>query len=317
MNITVLDGYTLNPGDLSWDAMAALGNLTVYDRTPADLTVSRAIDSEIVITNKTVLDADTIAALPKLKYIGVLATGYNVVDTKAAAERGIVVTNIPSYSTQSVAQMAISLLLAITERVEHYSEQNRQGKWSASPDFCYTDTPLHELAGKQFGVVGFGHTGSATAAVAAALGMKIAVSTSKPQSALPQGYEKMPMDRLFATSDVVSLHCPLTPDTHNLVDAARLASMKPTAILINTSRGPVVNEADLAKALSDGTIYAAGLDVMCSEPPKADNPLLRAPRCFITPHIAWTTEEARHRLMEIATANVKAFIDGKPQNQVN
>jgi len=317
VNITVLDGYTLNAGDLSWEEMATLGHLTVYDRTPASLTINRALDSEIVITNKTVLDADTIAALPRLSYIGVLATGYNVVDIRAAAERGIVVTNIPSYSTQSVAQMAMALLLAITERVEHYTEENRQGKWSSSPDFCYTDTPLHELAGKQMGVVGFGHTGSATAAVAAALGMKIAVSTSRPQEALPEGYVKMGLDELFSTSDVVSLHCPLTPDTHNLVNASRLKTMKPTAILLNTSRGSVVNEADLAEALHKGTIYAAGIDVMCSEPPEADNPLLSAPRCFITPHIAWATAEARRRLMEIATANVRAFIEGHPQNRVN
>ena len=274
MNITVLDGYTLNPGDLSWDGIAALGHLTVYDRTPASLTLNRAMDSEIVITNKTVLDADTIAALPRH-------------------------------------------LLAITERVEHYTDENRQGKWSSSPDFCYTDTPLHELAGKQMGVVGFGHTGSATAAVAAALGMKIAVSTSRPQEALPEGYLKMGLDELFSTSDVVSLHCPLTPDTHNLVNASRLKTMKPTAILLNTSRGPVVNEADLAEALHKGTIYAAGIDVMCSEPPETDNPLLSAPRCFITPHIAWATAEARRRLMEIATANVRAFIEGHPQNRVN
>lgn len=317
MNITVLDGYTLNPGDLTWDALAALGNLTVYDRTEPEQTVERAKDSEIVITNKTVLDAATIASLPKLRYIGVLATGYNVVDTAAAARAGVVVTNIPSYSTQSVAQMAISLLLAIVERVEHYAEKNRAGGWSRSEDFCYMDFPLMELAGKQFGVVGFGHTGSATAKVASALGMKIAVSTSKPQEALPAGYRKMTLDEIFATSDVVSLHCPLAADTKHLVNRERLSMMKRTAILINTGRGPLIDEDALAAALKDGEIYAAGLDVLSSEPPAADNPLLSAPNCFITPHIAWATFEARKRLMEIAVSNVEAYLAGKPQNVVN
>lgn len=317
MRITVLDGFTLNPGDLDWNGMAALGDLTVYDRTPAVSVVERAEDSEIVITNKTVLDADVISRLPKLRYIGVLATGYNVVDVKAAADSGIVVTNIPSYSTMSVAQMAISLLLAIVQRVEHYADENRHGRWSRSEDFCYTDFPLMELAGKRFGVVGFGHTGKATAAVAAALGMRVAVFTSKPQSELPDGYEKMDMDTLFRNSDVVSLHCPLTPSTRHLVDARRLREMKPTAILLNTGRGPLVDEQALAEALRDGEIYAAGADVLVNEPPAADNPLLHSPRCFITPHIAWATKEARVRLMDIAVANVAAFLSGKPQNVVS
>lgn len=317
MKITVLDGFTLNPGDLDWNGMAALGDLTVYDRTPAVSVVERAEDSEIVITNKTVLDAAVISRLPKLRYIGVLATGYNVVDVKAAADRGIVVTNIPSYSTMSVAQMAISLLLAIVQRVEHYADENRHGRWSRSEDFCYTDFPLMELAGKRFGVVGFGHTGKATAAVAAALGMRVAVFTSKQQSELPDGYEKMDIDTLFRNSDVVSLHCPLTPSTRHLVDARRLREMKPTAILLNTGRGPLVDEQALAEALRDGEIYAAGADVLVNEPPEADNPLLHSPRCFITPHIAWATKEARVRLMDIAVANVAAFLSGKPQNVVS
>ena len=316
MKITVLDGYTLNPGDLDWGAMAAFGDLTVYDRTPADKTVERAIGSEIVITNKTVLDADAISRLPELKYIGVLATGYNIVDVDAAASRGIVVTNIPSYSTMSVAQMAISLLLAIVQRVEHYADENRKGRWSRSEDFCYTDFPLMELAGKRFGVVWFGHTGQATAKVASALGMKVGVFSSKPQTELPAGYDKMDMDTLFKESDVVSLHCPLTDTTRHLVDSRRIETMKPSAILINTGRGPLIDEQAVADALREGRIYAAGMDVLGTEPPAADNPLLTAPRCFITPHIAWATKEARVRLMDIAVGNVAAFLSGKPQNVV-
>lgn len=317
MNITVLDGYTLNPGDLDWKGLESLGNLTVYDRTPATLTVERALDSEIVITNKTVIDAKTIGSLPRLKYIGVLATGYNVVDIAEATRRGITVTNIPAYSTMSVAQMAISLLLAIVEHVEYYAEKNRHGKWSSCADFCYTDFPLMELAGKQFGVVGFGHTGEATARVASALGMKIAVTTSKPQDKLPEGYVKMGMDELFASSDVVSLHCPLAEDTFHLVNAERLSKMKSSSILLNTGRGPLIDEAALADALHSGQIYAAGMDVLTTEPPASDNPLLSAPRCFITPHIAWATFEARQRLMRIAVENVKAFLEGHPVNTVN
>ncbi len=316
MKITVLDGYTLNPGDLDWNEMASLGDLTVYDYTAADQTVERASGSEIIITNKTVIDGETMARLPDLKYIGVLATGYNVVDTAEAKRRGIVVTNIPSYSTMSVAQMAIALLLAIVERVEHYAEENRKGRWSKCRDFCYTDFPLIELAGKRFGVVGFGHTGRATAAVAAALGMEIAVSTSKNQEELPEGYVKVSMDELFSTSDVVSLHCPLTPETFHLVNADRLNKMKSTAILLNTGRGPLLDEEAVAQALRDGKIYAAGMDVLSTEPPAVDNPLLSAPRCFITPHIAWATQEARKRLMDIAVANVASFLDGTPINQV-
>ena len=317
MKIIVLDGYTLNPGDLDWKGIEALGDLTVYDRTPAELTAARCKGAEIVITNKTVIDKETMEALPELKYIGVLATGYNVVDVAEAARRGITVTNIPSYSTMSVAQMAISLLLAIVERVEHYTEENRRGRWSSSPDFCYTDFPLMELAGKQFGVIGFGHTGHATAAVARALGMEIAVFTSKDRSALPEGYRKADLDTLLRESDVVSLHCPLAPDTFHLIDDKAIAKMKPTAILINTGRGPLVDEEALARALRERRIYAAGMDVLSSEPPAADCPLLSAPFCFITPHIAWATFEARQRLMRIAVANVEAFMKGKPQNGVS
>lgn len=318
MKITVLDGYGLNPGDLSWEEMAKLGELTVYDRTPADKTVERARDAAIVITNKTVLGAKEIEALPELRYIGVLATGYNVVDVKAAAERGIVVTNIPAYSTRSVAQLVFALLLAVTNRVEHYSAENRRGRWSANPDFCYWDFPLMELAGKTFGIVGFGNIGATVASIALAMGMKVSAFTSKPADALPAGVAKAEsLDALFTEADVVSLHCPLTPETTAMVDARRLSLMKPTAILINTGRGPLVDEEALALALNEETIYAAALDVLSSEPPKADNPLLTARNCFITPHIGWATYEARVRLMDIATANLKGWLSGTPVNVVS
>ena len=315
MKIVVLDGYGLNPGDLSWNDFEQIGQLTVYDRTPADKVVERAQGAQAVITNKTpITDAD-MEALPDMKYIGVLATGYNIVDTAAAARRGIAVSNIPAYSTMSVAQMVFSLLLAITNRVEHYTDQNRHGRWASNPDFCYWDHPLIELAGKRMGIVGFGNTGSATARIALALGMTPVVYTSK--SSLPERMEKATdLDSLFAGCDVVSLHCPLTDTTRHMVDARRLRLMKRSAILINTGRGPLVDEEALALALDDETIYAAGLDVLASEPPRKDNPLLTARNCFITPHIAWATFEARQRLMAIAADNLRAFIAGKPQNLV-
>lgn len=317
MKITVLDGYAANPGDLSWNEMEALGELTVYDRVAPSQLMDRAKDSEILLTNKVVLDADTLKALPKLKYVGVLATGYNVVDVKAARELGIVVTNIPAYSTDSVAQMVFAHILNITQRVGHYAEENRSDRWPASPDFCYWDTPLTELAGKTIGVIGLGNTGSATARIARAFGMKVMAFTSKDASSLPEGIEKASLDEIFSTADIVSLHCPLTDNTKELVNADRLRQMKPSAILINTGRGPLVNEQDLADALNTGTIYAAGVDVLSTEPPKADNPLLSAKNCFITPHIAWATKEARVRLMDIAVSNVRAFLAGAPVNKVN
>ncbi len=318
MKIVVLDGYALNPGDLSWDALAQLGDLTVYDRTSPEDTVERAEGAEIVITNKTVLNAETIRRLPSMKYIGVLATGYNVVDTAAAAQAGIVVTNIPAYSTMSVAQLVFSLILSITGRAEHYTAENRQGRWSSSPDFCYWDYPLTELAGKRMGIVGFGNIGSTVARIAAAFGMQPVIVTSRRQEDLPEGMLKaQSVDDVFATCDIVSLHCPLTDETRNMANARRLAMMKPTAILINTGRGPLVDEAALADALNGGCIYAAGLDVLSTEPPRSDNPLLTARNCFITPHIAWATFEARKRLMDIAVGNVRAFIGGKPVNRVN
>lgn len=316
MKIVVLDGYGLNPGDLSWEKMEELGELSIYDRTSPEELLSRSISAEALITNKTVISAETIALLPNLKYIGVLATGYNVVDVEAAKEKGIVVTNIPAYSTRSVAQMVFAHLLNITQRVGHYACENQKGRWTHNPDFCYWDTPLMELDGKKMGIIGFGNIGQAVAAIAISLGMEVCIYSSKPQFMLPQGVQRMDMDELFATCDVVSLHCPLTHETKEMVDAKRLSTMKPTSILINTGRGQLVNEQDLADALNNHVIAAAGLDVLSTEPPKPDNPLLNARNCFITPHIAWATKEARMRLMDIAVENLKAFKNNKIINNV-
>lgn len=316
MKIVVLDGYGLNPGDLSWKELEALGETIIYDRTYPDDLMARAHGADALITNKTELTAEHISQLPDLKYIGVLATGYNVVDINAAKKRGVVVTNIPAYSTRSVAQMVFAHLLNITQRIGYYACENRNGRWTNKPDFCYWDTPLIELDGKKMGIVGFGNIGQATASIAMALGMNVSVYTSKPQFVLPQGIRKMGLDELFSESDVVSLHCPLTPETENMVNASRLKTMKPTAILINTGRGPLVNEQDLANALNNDVIAAAGLDVLSTEPPSKNNPLLSAKNCFITPHIAWATYEARVRLMNKAVNNLKNFIEGKPINNV-
>ena len=316
MKIVVLDGYCLNPGDLSWEDMSTLGDLQVYDRTSPSELLERAEGAEVLITNKTLISDKDMDALPDLKYIGVLATGYNVVDVEAAKQKGIVVTNIPAYSTRSVAQMVFAHILNITQRVEHYACLNRQGKWSDSADFSYWDTELIELDGKWMGIVGFGNIGQATARIALAFGMKVAVFTSKPQSDLPEGIIKMDLDQLFSTCDVVSLHCPLTPSTKEMVNAKRLNLMKPNAILINTGRGPLVNEQDLADALNEERIMAAGIDVLSIEPADPSNPLLSARNCFITPHIAWATKEARTRLMQIAVSNLKEFLNGNVVNNV-
>lgn len=316
MKTIVLDGYGLNPGDLSWDWLNEFGEYKVYDRTaPAEI-VERAREADAILTNKTVIDADILSQLPELKYIGVLATGYNVVDTQAARKRGVIVTNIPVYSTESVAQMVFALLLAITNRVEHYAMQNRIGRWSDNPDFCYWDFPLTELAGKTFGIMGLGHIGQAVARIALAFGMKVKAVTSKEPEHLPDGVRKVTVNELFAQCDVVSLHCPLTPDTLHLVNSERLSLMKPDAILINTGRGPLVDETAVAEALSAGKLRAFGADVLSSEPPAADNPLLSAPNAFITPHIAWATVEARRRLMDICRGNIAAFVSGSPRNTV-
>jgi glycerate dehydrogenase len=316
MKIVVLDGYCLNPGDLSWEDMASLGSLRVYDRTsPAEL-LNRAEGAEVLITNKTLITGNDMEALPELKYIGVLATGYNVVDVESAKEKGIVVTNIPAYSTNSVAQMVFAHLLNITQRVGHYACMNRQGKWSDNADFCYWDTELIELNGKWMGIIGFGNIGQATARIALSFGMKVGVFTSKAQSELPEGVIKMSLEEIFKNCDVVSLHCPLTPSTQEMVNAERLNLMKPNAILINTGRGPLINEQDLADALNEGKILAAGLDVLSTEPPLSSNPLLSARNCFITPHIAWATKEARIRLMRIAVNNLNEFMKGNIINNV-
>lgn len=317
MKIVVLDGYALNPGDMSWSELQALGEVTIYDRTATADIVTRAINADAVLTNKTPLTAETLQSLPQLKYIGVLATGYNVVDIDAARRHGIVVTNIPAYSTSSVAQMVFAHLLAITNRVEYYTAENQSGRWSANSDFSYLAHPLTELAHKRMGIVGLGNIGSAVAQIALALGMEVAAYTSKPAEALPKGIAKVSLDELFATCDVVSLHCPLTAETRHMVNANRLRTMKPTAILINTGRGDLVCEQDLADALNAHTICAAGLDVLSQEPPCADNPLLHADNCYITPHIAWASTEARMRLMNITIENLKAFMKGAPQNCVS
>ena len=316
MKIIVLDGYGLNPGDLNWEGFETLGELTVYDRTLPSELMQRAAGAEVLITNKTLITAENMADLPELKYIGVLATGYNVVDIDAAKARGIVVTNIPAYSTASVAQMVFAHILNITQRVGYYADENKQGRWTKNADFCYWDTQLVELQGKKMGIVGFGNIGQATAGIAQAFGMEVCVYSSKPQFVLPSGIKKMDLDELFMECDVISLHCPLTPDTKEMVNTERLNKMKSNAILINTGRGPLINEQDLADALNEGRIAAAGLDVLSVEPSVEGNPLLTARNCFITPHIAWATLEARTRLMEIAVHNLKSYLNGQIINNV-
>lgn len=317
MNIVVLDGFTMNPGDLSWSELEKLGTLKVYDRTSPEQLLERAADAEAVLTNKTVINASSLRNMPKLKYVGVLATGYNVVDIAVARDLGIVVTNIPAYSTESVAQMVFAHILNITHSVGSYAQEAHAGVWSRQADFSYTNSPLMELYGKRIGIVGFGNTGSATSRIAKAFGMEVLVYTSKSQSALPEGMTKAcSMDEIFSTSDIVSLHCPLNDKTAEIVNAHNLSLMKETAILINTGRGGLVNENDLAEALKSHRIKAAGLDVMVNEPPREDNPLLGLENCFITPHIAWATYEARVRLMDQAVKNLKSFIEGNVINNV-
>ena len=314
MKIVILDGYTANPGDLSWKELETLGELVVYERTSADETVARAVDADVVLTNKVLITKEVMAQLPRLKYVGVLATGYNVVDIEAAHHRGIIVTNVPAYSTESVAQMVFAHLLTITNRVEHYAVQNRAERWTNSADFSYSDTLLTELAGKSFGIVGLGNIGKRVAQIAQAFGMNVIALTSK--TTLPEGIKKASLIELLAQSDVLSLHCPLTPDTHHLINADTLKLMKPTAILINTGRGPLVDDQAVADALKAKRLYAFCADVLTEEPPKADNPLLGLPNAYTTPHIAWATVEARARLIQVAIDNVKAFASGQPQNIV-
>ncbi len=317
MHIVVLDGYTLNPGDLSWDAFATLGELTVHERTPAAEIVARAAGAEILLTNKTPLSAATIGQLPVLRYIGVLATGYNVVDTEAAAARGIPVTNVPEYGTASVVQLVFAHLLNLCNHVAEHGQSVRAGAWSRSPDFCFWEHPLVELSGRTMGIVGAGRIGKSVARVAEAFGMRVLVSGRPGGNRQGDAFERTDLQNLFRESDVVSLHCPLTEATRGLVNRELLGLMKPGAFLINTGRGPLVVEEDLAAALNSGTIAGAGLDVLSTEPPAPDNPLLGARNCCITPHIAWATLDARRRLMQTASENVRAFLDGKRLNVVN
>ncbi|MBC8078726.1 MAG: D-2-hydroxyacid dehydrogenase [Gorillibacterium sp.] len=318
MRIVVLDGYALNPGDLSWSGLDAFGEVVIYDRTPTHLIVERLQGASIALTNKTPFNAATLDQLPQLQYIGVLATGYNIVDTKAAAARGITVTNVPAYSTDSVAQLVFALLLDICNKVSLHSEAVHQGDWVNSSDFSFSRSPLMELSGKTMGVVGFGGTGQRTAELAKAFGMKLLAATSGRRVYPEQeGITFVQIEQLLAESDIVSLHCPLTPETEGLINKTTLAIMKKGSILINTSRGPVVCEQDLADALNSGHLYGAGVDVLSTEPPKADNPLLTAKNCVITPHIAWATREARIRLMNVAVQNVKQYLDGQPMNVVS
>lgn len=318
MKICILDGYSLNPGDLDWSPVERLGDVTLFDRTPADKIVERAADADIVLTNKVPFSADTLRQLPRLRFICVLATGYNIIDTEAAARQGVVVANIPAYSTMSVAQMAFAHILNITNHVASYAREVADGKWTNCPDFCFWDSALTELAGKTMGIVGLGNTGMATARIAVALGMKVVALTSKSADTLPEGITPAPLDDVLASADVVSLHCPLTPSTRHLINAASIAKMKPSAILINTGRGPLVDEQAVADALNGGRLAAFGADVLSQEPPSGDNPLLSARNCFLTPHIAWATLEARTRLMSTATENVRQFIAGEPvANRVN
>ena len=314
--IVILDGYTANPGDLSWDVFAELGYVKVYDRTSADDVVERCAEADIILTNKVVFTQEVISQLPNLRYIGVLATGYNVVDIKAAARYGIIVTNIPAYSTDSVVQMTFAHILNITNSINYYASQNRGGRWSQSQDFCYWDSPISELKGKAFGIIGMGNIGMRVANVAMAMGMNVYAVSSKQQEELPYGIHKVPLDKLLEISDILSLHCPLSDDTREIINSNTLKQMKRGAILINTGRGPLVNENDVAEALRTGALAAYGADVMCDEPPRTDNPLLSLSNAFITPHIAWASIEARTRLISIAADNVRAFLSGKPINVV-
>jgi glycerate dehydrogenase len=319
MNIVVLDGYTLNPGDLSWGEMEQLGKLTVWDRTPEDRVAERASGAEIVLTNKSVLSADTIKALPDLKYIGILATGYNIVDAEAAAERNIPVCNVPTYGTTAVAQMVFALLLELCHHVQRHSDAVKGGRWSAQPDYCFWDYPLIELAGKTMGIVGFGRIGRQTGKIADALGMTvIAHDPDRDNPPDYPGFKWAELDELLGEADVVSLNCPLTKENGGMINAAALEHMKKSAFLINASRGGLVVDDDLAEALRTGVIAGAAVDVVSNtEPPDPDNPLLYARNCIVTPHIAWAAKESRGRLMKTAVENVKAFRQGTPQNVVN
>jgi len=318
ITIVVLDGYAMNPGDLEWSTLRSLGECTIYDRTAPSEIVERSKDASVIITNKVPLSKDTLSQLPLLRYIGVTATGYNIVDIAAAQSQNIVVTNVPAYSTNSVAQLVFALLLELTHHTGHHSSAVRNGRWSANPDFSFWDFPLTELVGKTFGIIGYGNIGKAVAKIAAAFEMEVLISSRSKTSGIlqiPEVYTDT--DSLLRRSDVVSLHCALTKETDKLINAQRLALMKPTAYLINTGRGGLVDEAALADALNNKRIAGAGLDVLSTEPPQQNNPLLTAKNCIITPHIAWASGAARKRLMDVVVNNVRTFIAGRPENVVS
>lgn len=316
MKIVILDAYAANPGDLSWDEFAALGELTVYDRTAQEYAAARIGDAEVVFINKVRLTDDIFAACPNLKLVSILATGYNIVDLAAAKRRGITVCNVPGYSTRAIVQMTFALLLEICQQVGLHSGAVHTGRWQTCPDFCFWDRPLIELDGKTIGIVGYGAIGSAVGTVAQALGMKLLV-TARHEKPVPEGARFVSLPELLAQSDVVSLHCPQTAENARMIDAGALAQMKDGAILINTARGGLLDEQAVADALRSGKLLAAGMDVVSAEPIRADNPLLTAPNCFLTPHIAWAPLETRRRLQAISAENLRAFLAGKPQNVVN
>ncbi len=319
MKIVVLDGYTENPGDLSWKGLEELGELTVYDRTTGGIeeTIKRIGDAQAVYTNKTPLPREVFEACPSIRFVGVLATGYNVIDIEAARERNIPVANVPSYGTDAVGQFAIGMLLEICHHIGHHNQAVHEGAWEKNPDWCFWDYPLIELAGKTMGVMGFGRIGQATGRIAKALGMRV-IANDKYESESGRAIaEYVDRDTLFRESDVISLHCPLFPDTEGLINKENIGKMKDGVIILNNSRGQLVVEQDLADALNSGKVYAAGLDVVSTEPIKGDNPLLGAKNCIITPHISWAPKESRARLMEIAVGNLRAFLDGEPVNVVN
>jgi len=321
MKIVVLDGYTANPGDLSWSALERLGDVSIFERTAPDQVLERLDDAVVVITNKVPFSAARLQQLPELKYIGVTATGYNIIDIEAARVQGVTVTNIPAYSTASVAQMTFALLLELTQQVGRHAAATAAGKWSVVPDFCFTETSLFELDGKILGLIGFGQIGQRVARIARAFGMQVMVTTRNPAKYMGNPMNEqtkfVDINELLQASDVVSLHCPLTAETEQLINAERLALLKPSALLINTSRGQLIDEAALADALNAGRLGGAGLDVLGNEPPDVSNPLLIARNCFVTPHISWATEAARKRLLEVTADNLKAFLTGEPQNVVS
>ncbi len=318
MKIVILDGYTLNPGDLSWDGLKKMGEVEVYDRTPADKVPERSEGAEIIFTNKTPLGEDVLKKLPSLKYIGVLATGYNIVNTEVAKDNGVIVTNVPGYGTTSVVQMTFALLLELCHHVQHHSNTVMEGRWARSADWCYWDFPLVELAGKTMGIIGFGRIGQMVGDVATAFGMKvIGSSRSQPDQSHRANFRWAEIPQLLEESDVVSIHCPLFPETKGLINKENLGRMKRSAFLLNTSRGPIIVDEDLADALNSDVIAGAGIDVLSNEPPMPDNPLFKAKNCIITPHIAWATREARARLMEMAVNNLSSYLNGNPANVVN